>query len=76
MCNYMDVAHTTLFASIPSLVDSTPHMVYNARTWKPGARALGVPVVASSARKDACGAESAGLSNQVKLLGGEASTEA
>jgi hypothetical protein len=35
MCNYMDVADTTLFANILSLVDSTPHMVYNASTWKP-----------------------------------------
>ena len=36
----------------------------------------GVPVVASSARKYACRAQSAGLTCQVKLLGGEASTEA
>jgi hypothetical protein len=48
---------------------------YNTRTWKPLRYRRGVPVVASSARKNACGAESAGLSNQVKLLCDEASTE-
>jgi len=57
-------------------VETWSSLWYHASTCKPAARAVGVPVVASSARKDACGAESAGLSNQVKLLGGEASTEA
>ena len=56
-------------------IDAAYIIVYDTGTWKPVARVIGVPVVASSARKYACGAESAGLTCQVKLLGEEASTE-
>jgi hypothetical protein len=49
------------------MLDSRAHLVYNASTWKPVClKVTGVPVVASSARKFACGVGSAGSRKRVK----------
>jgi len=56
------------------MLDIVSHLLYNASTWKPLRYRRGVLVVASSARKNACGAGSAG-SAMSETACVEASTE-